>query len=116
MITYIIIGLSIIILGIVLRYPIFSQKRKLLKIVNNSKKTHNFIFFLLYHNIYKEFIYNLKQDCGIESIDIWLNHTHKSYFITEAFNWNDTKQGYQYWYNYNMLWNKKFKKRITNVK
>ena len=116
MITYISIGLAIISLGICIRYPIFKQKRKLLKVVNNSKKTHNFVFFLLYHNLYKEFMNNLKNDCGIKSIDIWLNHTNKTYYITEAFKWDETKQGYEYWYKYNMLWNKQFKKRRTNIK
>ena len=48
---------------------------------------------------------------NIKKIDIWIKTTNESYLISEAFNWSDTMQGYDFWYETNLLWNRDFKHR-----
>lgn len=87
----------------------FRKKQKLLKLVENDKKLKKFIYFLLTTELYKDFIHQLHKKHKIKEIDIWIKTTSESYLISEAFKWNDTLQGYDFWYGINLLWNKQYK-------
>lgn len=103
--------LSIIILRMAFSYAFLCEKRRILKLVENNKKLKNFIYFLLSTNTYSNFIYHLYKEHNIRKIDIWIKTTNESYLISEAFKWSNTMQGYDFWYETNLLWNRDFKHR-----
>lgn len=101
-----IIGIMLMInLGALLyKHPFFNQKSNLLRIVDKGKKINYFIYFLIHHNCYKQFISNLYKYRKINDIELWSKYFNEKFFISEAFIWNDTKEHYDYWFNLNKLW------------
>lgn len=114
--TYVTIGLFIISVGVLIALPFFRRKQDLLNIVYSSEKNYNFIYFLLYNNIFNDFITNLEKQKNIKLLSLWIKHTSNIYYITEAFNWFETKQGYSFWYSVNKQWISIFKHRKSNLK
>lgn len=114
--TYLVLGIiTIMILGIWLYIPKIMTKQKLLNLIDKNKFFLRFIFFLIKTNTYKEFVKNLYNYRKIKDLETYFRYTDKRYYISEAFIWDDTKQGYEYWFIKNNKWNKEYiKKDIPN--
>ena len=95
----IVIG-SILGLGILFIFPFFRKKRKLLRIVEKHKYLYIFVYFLIKNNAYKAYTSNLRHHT-IESIYLTYNGL---YLISEAFIWDDTNEGFEYWSKLNNSW------------
>lgn len=94
----------LIIIPFLIKRVFFSRKQKLLKLVEKNKKLQKFLYFLLVENYYKIFISHLKSFHSIIHIEKWIKHTNEPYYISEAFIWNNTRQGYEYWNEANKKW------------
>lgn len=90
----------ILCMGIFHIYPYFRKKSKLLSYVEKDEYFYIIVFFLIKEKAYKNFINNLKEKDLFE----WYKMYYDTYIFSEAFNWNDTKQGYQYWFDLNKKW------------
>lgn len=101
--------LGILIIGGWFITHFFRRKFKLLNILKNNVEDLNFLYFLLKNNLYEKFISNLNKEKNIKHIYIWCKHTKNTYYISEAFNWNETNEGYDFWYKNNLLWVTRFK-------
>ena len=86
--------------GIFFICPYFKQKSKLLSYVENDKYFYIIVYFLLKEKAYNNFIGNLKN----KDLYLWYRTYFDSYIFSEAFDWNETKQGYDYWFNLNKKW------------
>ena len=95
----IIIGL-VLGLGVFFILPIFSKKKKLLRLVEKHKDLYIFVYFLIKNKTYKVYIDNLKP-CTLETMYLTYNGL---FLISEAFIWDNTKQGFEYWSSLNKLW------------
>lgn len=114
--TYLVLGIiTIMILGILIYIPKIMTKQKLLNLIDKNKFFLRFIYFLLITKTYKEFIKNLYKYHKIKDLETWFLYTDKRYYISEAFVWSDTEQGYEYWFIKNNKWNKNYiKSDISN--
>ena len=92
-------------MGIFHIYPYFRKKSKLLSYVEKDEYFYIIVFFLIKEKAYKNFINNLKEKDLFE----WYKMYYDTYIFSEAFNWNDTNEGYDFWYKNNLLWVTRFK-------
>lgn len=83
-----------------------------------------FIDFLRSHNVYDEFIFNVKLDMesekcffgkqwfGIDTFCVDINKTNGRHnYVNLAFNWGLTNEGHNFWESVDRLW----KKKLTSV-
>ena len=110
MIYYIIIGF-VLGVGVFFIFPFFSKKRKLLRIVEKHKYLYIFVYFLVKNKAYKAYTSNLN-NTTIETMYLTYNSI---YLISEAFIWDDTKQGLEYWEDLNKLWVKSLPNLTNNL-
>lgn len=105
--TYIAIGIFVIMLGILFISPIFRKKNSLLNIVKeNYIPLNKFIFFLKRNDLYESYIYNLKKDnitYPNNLLELY-KYTDENYYIAKGFIWYNTKEGYEYWEHINNEW------------
>ena len=64
-----------------------------------------FVDFLRIHNAYHTYISNIKYDAeNGNNIQGFFRETPKACYISNAFNWSQTSQGFKYWSNISKLW------------
>lgn len=107
--TYAAISLFIIIVGLCIIIPYFSAKKKLLNYINNDEHFKTFIFFLVVKDLYKPYIRNIKQKSRYEDLLYIAENVNPIHYIALPFIWAETKEKYDYWREYNMLWVMKYK-------
>lgn len=81
--------------------------------LNKEDIINEFYSFLVYYNCYDKFFNNI--ECNIHDI-IDENTNNCINFISEAFSWSESTEGFNYWYNKSFLWTNHCKKNIYNNK
>ena len=81
--------------------------------LNKEDIINEFYNFLKHYDCYGKFLNNI--DCDIYDI-IDENTNNYINFISEAFSWSQSPEGFNYWYNRSFLWIDHCKKNIYNNK
>jgi|WetSurMetagenome_2_1015567.scaffolds.fasta_scaffold33332_5 hypothetical protein len=70
-------------------------------------KKEDFIQWLKDHHAYSNYINSYTPyNNNNANLNKWIDKTQSSYLISNAFIWQDSKQGHKYWSRLNKLWKK----------